>query len=109
VEYLFGLEDGGGTIGQHRSDQWDVLNILPSYLRNEVLCHMNAEIIQKVPLFRKCSDGFLRSWIYLLDQHLTVARYSSFSLHDLSQIFLPSFALNRLSLAAQDDATCNSN
>jgi hypothetical protein len=45
VEYLFGLEDGGGTIGQHRSDQWDVLNILPSYLRNEVLhTHIRTHI-----------------------------------------------------------------
>jgi hypothetical protein len=31
---------------------WDVLGHLPSYLRKEVLCHVNRSIMDKVPVFR---------------------------------------------------------
>ncbi len=45
---------------------WEVLQHLPHYLRNEVLCHVNGEIMQKVPIFRDCSEGFMRSLVPLL-------------------------------------------
>jgi CRP-like cAMP-binding protein len=48
--------------GQH----WEALSSLPAYLRNEVLVYINGEIVHKVPLFRGCSDGFIRSLVPVL-------------------------------------------
>jgi hypothetical protein len=55
-----------------RGEGWDVLQYLPAYLRNEVLCHLNGEIIHKVPLFRGCSDGFMRSLVPLLRPEVVI-------------------------------------
>jgi CRP-like cAMP-binding protein len=66
-QYLYGMHpDTEGEERPARGEGWDVLELLPGYLRNEVLCHVNGEIITKVPLFRGCSDGFVRSLVPLL-------------------------------------------
>lgn len=54
------------------TQEWDVLEYLPAYLRNEVLVYLNGEIIQKVPLFRGCSDGFVRSLVPLLRPEVVI-------------------------------------
>jgi CRP-like cAMP-binding protein len=60
------------TAPRVRAEGWEVLEYLPSYLRNEVLCHINGEIIHKVPLFHNCSEGFLRSLVPLLKPEVVI-------------------------------------
>ena len=81
-QYLFvggtltGTEDDGSGMPRSSSaagtQEWDVLEYLPAYLRNEVLVYLNGEIIQKVPLFRGCSDGFVRSLVPLLRPEVVI-------------------------------------
>ena len=79
MQYLFGyhrkeagqeVEVGGGR--QKGREGWEVLNVLPAYLRNELLCYMNGDIIRTVPLFRDCSDGFMRSLVPLLTPEVVI-------------------------------------
>lgn len=69
-----GDDDGDDAPQSHGqgSVAWDVLQYLPSYLKSEVLCHINGEIIHSVPLFRGCSDGFMRSLVPLLRPEVVI-------------------------------------
>ena len=76
MQYLFGYqrkEEGGKEVGRQKGREgWEVLNVLPAYLRNELLCYMNGDIIRTVPLFRDCSDGFMRSLVPLLTPEVVI-------------------------------------
>ena len=65
--YGYGSQESNGSGDRHRGNEgWEVLDVLPAYLRNELLCYVNGDIMRKVPLFRDCSDGFMRSLVPLL-------------------------------------------
>lgn len=71
--YGYGSDESNGSGDRHRGNEgWDVLNVLPAYLRNELLCYVNGDIIKTVPLFRDCSDGFLRSLVPLLTPEVVI-------------------------------------
>ena len=75
MQYLFGYHRSEGLeMGErHRGKEgWAVLDVLPAYLRNEVLCFINGDIMRKVPLFRECSDGFMRSLVPLLTPEVVI-------------------------------------
>ena len=71
--YGYGSDERIGSGDRHRGNEgWDVLNVLPAYLRNELLCYVNGDIMRKVPLFRDCSDGFMRSLVPLLTPEVVI-------------------------------------
>ena len=71
--YGYGSDERNGSGDRHRGNEgWDVLNVLPAYLRNELLCYVNGDIMRKVPLFRDCSDGFMRSLVPLLTPEVVI-------------------------------------
>ena len=71
--YGYGSDESSASGDRHRGNEgWDVLNVLPAYLRNELLCYVNGDIMRKVPLFRDCSDGFMRSLVPLLKPEVVI-------------------------------------
>ena len=46
--YGYGSDEKNGSGDRHRGNEgWDVLDVLPAYLRNELLCYVNGDIMRK--------------------------------------------------------------